>query len=84
MLNQKFVDLGKWENLLKSPDFKIVEEYKEQRIRILNNEIARLASSPSQDNAIAITALLNRVDEIESFFKRVKFQKSEILKNKEK
>ncbi len=80
----KFVALDMWEKLLKSSEFKVVEEYKENRINILNKEIAILGSSPSQDNAIKITALLNRIDEINTFFQRVKFQKSEIIKNKEK
>lgn len=84
MFNKKADDLEKWEKLLTSTEFKVVEEYRDHRIECLKKEVAILANSPSQDNAIKVTALLSRIDEIESFFRRVKFQKSEILKNKEK
>jgi len=83
LISTRIAELECWERLLKGSDFKqTVEVYITGRIAILNREISILAQSPSQDNAIKITALHNRIDEITAILKRADFKQYEIMQFK--
>jgi hypothetical protein len=83
IINPRIAELECWERLLKGSDFKqTIEVYVTGRIAILNREISILAQSPSQDNAIKITALHNRIDEITAIIKRADFKQHEIMQFK--
>jgi len=82
LFDKKAIDNKKWFDILTTRQYTVIEDYFKTRKKVLLSENEQLSEDLIEDNLRKIGANLARLNEINSFLKKVNFKIQELVGNK--